>query len=358
MDGRPVAWRRGPWGGVLAGLAVFLAACQGAAGGTPGRDTAPSGAAPAARADAPASAPAPTRIVFALPGRQLFQLSPLLADDRGFFRDEGLAVEPIEMGTRERLGGLLSGEVDYEGGVGTTLFLAARTGEVKVAMFVHGQAPWRLIGQPDVRTIADLRGARVMVTNPGSAGNLLTRAALRRAGLDPDRDLDIQISSSESARQAALETGQVRAANVAVPFDAQFVRRGFTVLADGLELGLDLPITGVVTTPGKLASRPDEVRRVLRAMLRAQQFIRSQPRETVEVAARLFDLDPDLVAGELDRLVRTYAPGGELSDAQLRRFFELNLAEGVDLEVRIEDVRFDTLYDYGPLRQARAELGL
>ena len=349
------------WQGLAVALVLALVACQtGPSAEAPGRASAPaSGAAsaPGGSQAAPAGAAEPTRIVFALPGRQLFQLSPLLAEDKGLFRDEGIQATVIELGNRERRGGLLSGEGEQDRGGGSTLFRAARTGEAKAAMFVHGLAPWRVIGQPDVRSAADLRGARVMVSNPGSAGNLLARTALRRAGLDPDRDLDIIIALSESARLAAVETGQVKAANVAVPFDVMLMRRGYTVIADGLEMGLDLPITGVVATPAKLANRPDEVRRVLRAFLRVQQFIRENRAETVEFAARAFEVAPDLGDSELDRLVRTDAPSGELTDAQLRRFFELNQAEGVDLEVRIEDVRFNNLCDYTSLRQARTELG-
>jgi len=135
------------------------------------------------------------------------------------------------------------------------------------------------------------------------------------------------------------------------------VRRGHSILADALGMNLDLPITGVTITPARLASNADEVRRVLRAILRAQQFIREQRDETLEFAARAFEIDRELLAGELDRLVSTYAPDGELTDAQLRRFFELNLGAGVDLGVRLEDVRYGELYDYTALRAARRELG-
>jgi ABC-type nitrate/sulfonate/bicarbonate transport system substrate-binding protein len=349
-----IAGRRG-W--LLTVLAVALAGCQ----AVPTRATTSDVAAPAAPGRvaqvAPSGPPEPLRIVFSLPGRQLYQLSPLLAEDQGFFRVEGLDPTLIVMAERERLGGLLSGEVGYDGGIGSTLFLAARTGELRVAMFLHGRAPWRLLGQPDIPDVAALRGGRVMVSSPGSAGNLLARTALRRAGLDPERDVELMISSSETGRQAALETEQVQAANVAVPFDSMMVRRGHTILADALEMNLDLPITGVTVTPARLASNADEVRRVLRAILRAQQFIREQRDETLEFAARAFEIDRELLAGELDRLVSTYAPDGELTDAQLRRFFELNLGAGVDLGVRLEDVRYGELYDYTALRAARRELG-
>ncbi|HZS02641.1 MAG TPA: ABC transporter substrate-binding protein [Chloroflexota bacterium] len=347
---------RGAW--LLAGLLWGLAGCQGAPAAKPAPEAAaPAAAAAAPTAPAPTAAPAPIAVVFSIPGRQLFQLSPLLAQDQGLFREEGLDATVIEMETRQALSGLITGEVGYDGRMGSNLFLAARTGEVRAAMFLHALAPWRLMGQPDVRDVAALRGARVTASNPGSAGYLLTRAALRRAGLDPERDVELSYTGLETARLAALETGQVRAATLAVPFDAMMAGRGYPILADAMEMKLDLPITGVTATPGRLASRPDEARRVLRAILRAQQFIRERRDDAVDFAARTFELDRALVASELDRLVGTFAPEGELSAAQLRRFFELNEAEGVDLEVRLQDVRFEELFDYTALRAARRELG-
>jgi NitT/TauT family transport system substrate-binding protein len=272
--------RRGGW--LCALLLLALTACQAAppkvSTGEPSGSAVP---APPAQS-APASPPAALPIVFALPGRQLYQLSPLLAEDQGFFRAEGLDVVLPVMADRERLGGLLSGEVGYDGGIGSTLFLAARPGELRVAMFLHGRAPWRLLGQPDVPDVAALRGGRLMVSSPGSAGNLLARTALRRAGLDPDRDVELSYTSLEPARLAALDTGQVRAATLAVPFDAMMAGRGYPILADAMEMKLDLPITGLTATPARLASRPDEARRVIRALLRAQQYIRERRDEAAD----------------------------------------------------------------------------
>ena len=332
------------------------AACQPAPVPNPALEAAAAGAPPAAAGPVVAT-PEPIPVVFSIPGRQLFQLSPLLAQDQGLFREEGLDATVIEMETRQALSGLITGEVGYDGRMGSNLFLAARTGEVRAAMFIHALAPWRLMGQPDVRDVAALRGARVTASNPGSAGYLLTRAALRRAGLDPDRDVELSYTSLEPARLAALDTGQVRAATLAVPFDAMMAGRGYPILADAMEMKLDLPITGLTATPARLASRPDEARRVIRALLRAQQFIRERRDEAVDYAARAFELDRALVASELDRLLGTFAADGEISAAQLRQFFELNEAEGVDLEVRLQDIRFEDLYDYTALRAARRDLG-
>jgi ABC-type nitrate/sulfonate/bicarbonate transport system substrate-binding protein len=82
----------------------------------------------------------------------------------------------------------------------------------------------------------------------------------------------LSYTSLEPARLAALDTGQVRAATLAVPFDAMMAGRGYPVHADAMEMKLDLPITGVTATSARLASRPEEARRVMRTMLRAQQF--------------------------------------------------------------------------------------
>jgi ABC-type nitrate/sulfonate/bicarbonate transport system substrate-binding protein len=222
---------------------------------------------------------------------------------------------------------------------------------------IHALPPNRLVGQLDVPDLAAARGGRLVVTSPGSPGNLLARAALRRAGLETGRDVELMVTESDAARLAMLETRQAQGAMISVPFDAMLIHRGYPVIADALELNLDLPITGVVTSVAKLKDSPDEVRQVLRAILRAQQFIRERREETVAYAAEALSLDPQLVAGEMDRIIRTYAPNGEIAEAQYRRFFELNFAEDVDLGIQPEHVPYPDLYDYTALRAARRDLG-
>jgi ABC-type nitrate/sulfonate/bicarbonate transport system substrate-binding protein len=295
--------------------------------------------------------------VYTLPARHLSHLAPLLAQALGFFEAEGLDVQIVEMESRVAQAGLLSGEVGYDGRAGANLFLAARTGQIQAAMFLQRTSPTGLVAQPGLRTIGDLRGGRVYVSGVGTAGHVLARAAIRRGGLDPNGDLDIVYGSSDAGRIAALESNQAQAIAIAQPIDTQLTRQGNSLLADAVSLGLRFPVTGVVVARTRFAERPDEVRRVLRAVLRAQAFTREQPDAAAGYAAELTGVDRDLARGEVERLIHSSAPQGELSAAELREFFELHVAEGQDIGLDVESVRFADLYEYTPLRQARADLG-
>jgi phosphonate transport system substrate-binding protein len=66
-----------------------------------------------------------------------------------------------------------------------------------------------------IQTLADLKGHTIAFSDPGStSGNLLPRAALQAAGINPDKDVTIQFAGSHTASLLALVNGKVDAGEV------------------------------------------------------------------------------------------------------------------------------------------------
>jgi len=67
----------------------------------------------------------------------------------------------------------------------------------------------------EIKTVADLKGHTLALSDPGStSGNLFPRYAMMKAGLNPDKDVKIQYAGSHTASLLALTNGKVDAGEV------------------------------------------------------------------------------------------------------------------------------------------------
>lgn len=108
--------------------------------------------------------------------------------------------------------------------------------------------PWVLEAPPDVKTAADLKGKKVGVSRFGSASDVGTRQAIKKLGLDPEKDVSIVQVGSESARIAGLQSGAIQAGVAQPPAN-------FIVEAKGLHPIMDLAKSGIHGALGVIAVR-------------------------------------------------------------------------------------------------------
>jgi len=86
---------------------------------------------------------------------------------------------------------------------------------------------------------------------------------------------------AERGRYAALKEGIVDVAVLSPPTDTDAQRNGFRVLSRFYEL-YKLPFTGIGANLKKLKEKPDEVKRMIRAMLKANRFVRANREGTIQ----------------------------------------------------------------------------
>ena len=86
------------------------------------------------------------------------------------------------------------------------------------------------------------------------------RMMIRQAGIDPDKEIKILALGSDAARLTA-------------PADTQMETQGYRILARAYEL-FSFPYLGLGTHTRKIKEKPAEIRRVIKATIRANRFIR------------------------------------------------------------------------------------
>jgi len=150
----------------------------------------------------------------------LYYLPLALTDRLGYFKEQGLSVEISDFkGGSQSLTALVGGSVDVvTGAFEHTLRMQAK-GQDIIAVIELGRYPGIALAvrkerADKLKTIADLKGAKIGVTAPGSSTNMIVWYLMAKAGLKPDDASFVGVGATASA-VAAIQKGEIDAlANV------------------------------------------------------------------------------------------------------------------------------------------------
>jgi sulfonate transport system substrate-binding protein len=239
----------------------------------------------------------PNTIRIAVGGQTQFIYLPLtLADQLGYFKDEGLSVTISDLrGGSEALAALLGGSVDMVTGFYEHTIRARSQGKnlSMVALFDRFPGLVLLVGKAhlnEVRSIKDLVGKPVGVTAPGSSTDQLVKYILRQNGLEPQA-IPV-VTSGTSTMTAALEQDRVWAGVITDPLASKLERDGIAkVLYDtrtekGTQeiFGGPWPAGGFYTTVDFIRDHRPVVQSMVHAGVRALRYLKEHSPEEVAAA--------------------------------------------------------------------------
>jgi len=197
------------------------------------------------------------------------QMSVWFAKEGNYYEKNGLSVEVISIpGSSLAIQAMLSGELPIiqAGGAGPIQAALSGTDTVIVATIAK-KFNWWIFSQPGINRIEDLRGKIFGTTRFGTQSDLASRIALRRAGIDPERDITMVQTGGPAETISAMVAGKVHAAAVTPPATLQARKAKLKDLVDLSKLDVEYHVNGVVTTRKFLKSNEDTVRRFLRAYI-------------------------------------------------------------------------------------------
>ena len=165
----------------------------------------------------------------------LYYLPLALTDKLGFFKEQGLNVEINDFkGGSQSLTALVGGSVDIvTGAYEHTLRMQAK-GQDIVAVVELGRYPGICLAvkkdrMGKIKTIADLKGATIGVTAPGSSTNMIAQFLMSKAGLKPDDASFVGVGAGASAI-AAIQKGEIDAISNIDPVIAKLESTGDVAL--------------------------------------------------------------------------------------------------------------------------------
>lgn len=211
-----------------------------------------------------------------------------IAKEAKIFDSNGLDVQMVffNSGTTAVMA-LLSGNTPISHTAGSGI-VNSRLGGSDAVLIVGGTVSldWWLLSRPAIKSAAQLKGGSVAVSAFGSSSDFVARFALRKLGLDPEKDVTLVALGSPVTRQAALEVNRVQATVHVHPSTFIAQKKGFNVLADVAALGLAYQHTGVATTQRFIRENPEIVRAYVKSQVEAVHRLKTDREGGIRVLAK------------------------------------------------------------------------
>jgi ABC-type nitrate/sulfonate/bicarbonate transport system substrate-binding protein len=201
-------------------------------------------------------------------------LAAKVALDQSFFRQEGLDVKFIQMRTAANIPALANGHIDYTMSFLPPIDSALRGVPIQMTAVFVDRSLHYLVTKPNIKSAADLRGKTFVLNTVdlnGSTG-LVFQAVLRHFGFDPLKDVKWISAADSPALFTMVEQGIADATFLVPPWPQKARTAGLKVLFRAGDV-YSAPLAGLSTYRRTLKEKPDQVRRMLRALVRATRFI-------------------------------------------------------------------------------------
>jgi NitT/TauT family transport system substrate-binding protein len=237
-----------------------------------------------------------------------------IANIKGFYRDEGLDVEVILIRGAVGMQALLGGSVDYTSASGSTIAAAVRGIPVKLVFIASAKPQFDLIAQPQIRSIADLKGKHVGISSRGGAVDLLTQLIVQKNGLAPNKDVVSLVVGGQEDTVLALRAGRIAAALLTPPRPLILQREGFNRLAYSGDYMPSYPSGGIGVTDEKIKTSPNDVLAFVKGSVRGLQFARQNPAEAKKILSDYFNIKDQALSEQFFELYLSRLPSDGSAD--------------------------------------------
>jgi ABC-type nitrate/sulfonate/bicarbonate transport system substrate-binding protein len=214
-----------------------------------------------------------------------------IAQDLGLFTKHGLQHSLNYLAATTAIQAIVGGteEIGLVGNQGIDVAL-----EGADTVYIASTAPrfiFHLYGDPAIKTVADLKGKVLAVTQPAASTDYASRMLLRRFGLVPDKDVKILYAGSSPAVLTTLKSGNAAAGLMSAPITFQAQELGFKHILNVTELNIPFIFVAVVTTRKVIQQKPDAISRYLRGYTEAISIIRRDKETAMKVMGKFMKTD-------------------------------------------------------------------
>lgn len=399
----------------LSALALLAAACGGgAAPATPAAattapktaaTTAPAAASPAAKtaaspaaktaaspaaktAASPAASPAAAtrstppkqnlgKITIAQPSNSLSFSPIVIAEQLGYFKEEGLEAELVLAGSGSKTAAAVIGGSANIGSsaLGDLIGAVAQGQDVKVfGVFTVGSTTGIVVRQsvadekgvtpqsPIEQRVQALKGLKLAISTPGSGTDTTLRYVLQKYGVDPERDVEILTTGAVVNSMAAYAQGSADGASLSSPSTETAVVEHGAVNLINTALPNEVPglseqaNTGFWATGEWLEQNPEQATAALIAIWRAIDYINQNPEQARELVhkAAWEQTDPQVFELAWDStLTPTLVDSPEVRAENIQSVIDYyEETEGTQVDLTADQASTNVIY-----QRAKQELG-
>lgn len=219
----------------------------------------------------------------------------IVARKKGFYEKEGLKVEQALISPTTITPSLIGGSIQIGFINASQLVIAVEAGAELVAIGKGSDpSPYSLMAGKEIKTLADLKGKTISLAEQGDAYAEATREILRKAGLDPEKDVNIRYGGNSNQRFAALTAGAVDAVPVVPPQDQILRTQGFNAIAFYPDYFPDLALSLTAVKQSWAKENPEIVKSFMKAQANAIAWLYDPVNKDEAIKLLMADTKSDL----------------------------------------------------------------
>ena len=228
-----------------------------------------------------------------------------VAREEGLFEKNGLRTEVAYIRSGSTMSqALVAGESQLAQTGGPAALAAGVAGfDVTLIAVALNTTPIVIMGK--VAKMEELKGKAIGVTRYGSNTDISARFAIRKAGLQPEKDVALLQLEDYPGIMGGMQSGRIAAGALADPFTDHAKKLGYKEIADIATLGLEFPFVSIVAKKSYLRDHADVAQRFVRAYTEAIALYKNNRDLAMKVTSKYAGIkDPAI----LSSTVNFYAP--------------------------------------------------
>lgn len=292
------------------------------------------------------------RVVVTYSSRSIASIDLFIAQERGFFREEGLDARLVQVRATAAIAALVSGEAHALGSVGSVIRAIPRGAPVKVLAISLRRPLFWLVSSPELKAFGDLKGKVMGTTTRGGSQHTAGIRMLRKGGLNPDKDVTTVLGGDVPTQMLALVNGSIQIGILSPP--TVIVARDkykLNILASAME-----EFSSLQNGLGVLEKnvRDPLVKKILRARAKGSRYFHQNEKGTAEVLAKYLSVD-SATALETYRLSKSAFTGNGIpNDAEIDEHLKAD-AQIMGMAVPYPAAK---IFDFTLQREVNQELGV
>jgi len=205
-----------------------------------------------------------------------------VAQEGGLFTKHGVNVDLKYLAATTAVQGMVGGgeEVGLVGNQGIDAKL-----EGADLIYVASGLPtfvFQVYGRPEIKSMADLKGKVVAVTQPSASTDYAMRIVLKRNGLEPDKDVKILYAQDIAAVFTSVSNGNASAGIISAPTSLKAKAAGLKPILNITELRIPFLFTGMLSSPKIMREKNEPLTRFLLGYIEAMAVIRRDKETTMK----------------------------------------------------------------------------
>lgn len=209
-----------------------------------------------------------------------------VAQDAGLFVKHGVTVDLKYLAATTAVQGMLGGgeEIGLVGNQGIDAKL-----EGADLIYVASGLPvfvFQIYARPEIKSMSDLKGKVVAVTQPSASTDYAMRIVLKKNGLEPDKDVRILYAQDINGVLTSVSAGNAAAGIMSAPTSIRAKAAGLKMLVDVTALKIPFLFTGVLSSPRIVRDKSEAVSRFLRGYIESLAVIRRDKETTTRAMAK------------------------------------------------------------------------